>query len=248
MSERINLLNHTYNAERFDGSQWRVYDTPNSVIWLTGSGRNLLARDRKLHGYFKEYLQAIEEGEYSQLSARPFFAKGSQSKVFSLGDKQLLIKEAKPNSELLIPSLERMDRLVDAVERRCPRWIDVPHHYGALMPKNDITRQFMLLEKIDAGVTVGDILGYGQLNQRSDTGFLADGAMERFGTITPELQEEVRNKFLEMGGILRSALIENKLSPDEYLPDFEYNPYNVALERLSTPEAGSQIKYWVIDQ
>ncbi len=248
MSESLNLIDHTYNVERFDGSRWRIYDTPKSLIWLTGSGRQLLAGDPKLHGYFKEYLEAFNQGDFSSESARPFFAKGSQSKVFSLGDKQLLVKEAKQNGELLIPSLERMDRLVDAVQRSCPRWIDIPHHYGVLMPKSDPSKQFMLLEKIDSGVTVGDILDTDRSVQRSDTGFLSAGALESFGEITPELKYEVKDHFEKMGGLLRKALLENRLSPDEYLSDFDHNPYNVALERLRIPEAGSQIKYWVIDQ
>ena len=148
MSENLNLLNRAYNAERFDGSKWRIYDTPNSVVWLTGSGRQLLAGDPRLHSYFQEYLEALNRDDFSSESARPFFARGSQSRVFSLGDKDLLVKEAKQNGELLIPSLERMDRLVDAVQRNCPRWIDVPHHYGVLMLKSDPSKQFMLLEKL----------------------------------------------------------------------------------------------------
>jgi len=247
MSE-ISLLKHRTVAERFDGSLWRIYDTPNSLVYLTGSGHQLLVNNPNMHHYLKEYILAIENQDSSPESARPFFAKGSQSSVFSLGDKRLLVKEAKPNGEALLPSLERMDRLVDAVQKSCPRWIDVPHQYGALVSKSDISKQFMLVEKIDSGVTVGDVLGVGGLTQRSDTGFLHEGALDSFGTITPELQNEIKNRFLEMSGLLRKALLDNMLSPDIYLPDFDYNPYNVALERLNVPEAGSQIKYWVIDQ
>lgn len=248
MSEKPSLLTRAYNAERFDGSRWRIYNTPNAVIWLTRAGRQLLAGDPKLHGYFQEYIEALEENDHTPEGPRPFFARGSQSRIFTLGDQPLLVKEANENGDLLIPSLERMDRLVDAVERNCPRWIDVPHHYGVIMLKTDLTKQFMLMEKIDAGVTVKDVLEVDQPPLRSDTGFLASGAVESFGPITPDLQKEVRDKFKEMGGLLRKALVGNRLSPDEYLPDFDHNQDNVVLERLSIPEAGSQIKYWIIDQ
>jgi hypothetical protein len=248
MSERpvSNLKIHT--SEKFDGSRWRQYETPNALIWLTRSGRQLLASDRGLYAYFQEYIESLNDDESTPESGRPFFAKGSQSQIYSLGDNHLVVKESKQGGELLLPQMERMDRLVDAVERSCPRWIDVPHYYGILAPKSDPYRQFLLMERIDAGVSVGDVLEYGRPRTRTETGFLAEGAFEKFGPITPELRHEVQDRFFEMGGLLRKALVENRLSPDDYLPDIDHNQHNVVLERLQIPEAGSQLKFWVIDQ
>ena len=107
----------------------------------------------------------------------------------------------------------------------------------------------MLVEKIDHGVTVGDVINYqeGQIN-RSTAGVLAFDWLEKFGEITPELQTEVHDRFDSMKIKLADAVQEEGLDVDRYLPDINTNPYNVVLEKLDTPEAGSFVKYWVIDQ
>ncbi len=105
----------------------------------------------------------------------------------------------------------------------------------------------MLEQKIDHGVTVGDVINYGEVN-RSTEGVLAFDSFEKFGPITPELAQEVAERFDVLKQIVDSALQADKLDPGKYLPDLDNNPYNVVLERLKTPEAGSFIKYWIIDQ
>lgn len=106
----------------------------------------------------------------------------------------------------------------------------------------------MLEQKIDHGVTVGDIIDCreGQKN-RSTFGVLAPGSLEKFGNVTPNLIYEVVERFDMMKGILFGALQKDGLDPERFLPDID-NGYNVVLERLDTPIAGSFIKYWVIDQ
>ncbi len=232
--------------ERFDGSIWRQYETDNYRILLTGAGRQLLNL-RNMHRLLGPYVEDYTQGNEGVGSSRVFLAEGGNARVFSLGD-DLVVKESRPTSESsLFASMDRTDRLKDAVEKHCPRWIDIPRYYGALMSKKNIYKQFMLEQKIDHGVTVGDIINYGEDN-RSATGVLAFDSLDRFGPITPKLTEEVRDRFGSLKDWLARTVEIEGLDPSRYLPDINENPYNVVLERLNTPEAGSFIKYWVIDQ
>lgn len=234
--------------ERFDGSVWRQYETPEYRILITGVGRHLLA-NRTIHRLLKPYINDYLEHNEAVDSHRIFLAEGGNARLFSLGD-EFVIKESQPGSEsLLFAAMDRTDRLKDSVEKHCPRWIDIPKHYGALMSKKDIHKQFMMEQKIDHGVTVGDVINYGVgKDNRCTAGVLAADSLDKFGGLTPDLIAEVREKYDRLKVLLAGALLKEGLDTDKYLPDINHNPYNVVLDRLDTPEAGSWLKFWVIDQ
>lgn len=231
---------------QFDGSQWRLYQSPESMIMLTAVGRKLVAQ-RGISSLLHQYIQDAREGKESCADTRQYLAAGANSRVFSIRSPlDLVIKEAKPEADdpHLLQAMTRMDRLKAAVEENCPRWIDVPQHYGVLIDKAT-NRQFLLLQKIDHGVTASDVLNHGQAPRSN---FLEAAASSVFGNITPELKSEVGGRFEKLRGLLRHSLVSQYLSPDEYLPDLDYKPDNVVLEKLEAPIAGSPIRYWVIDQ
>jgi hypothetical protein len=235
-------------VERFDGSFWRQYESPESLIILTSAGRELFGQGRigpALTAYVDEYLSEAAGKLDPRTPNRRYLADGGSAKVFTVGTHELVIKEAKPLGDQLLPALQRMDMLIGAVEQHCPRWIDIPKHYGVLISKHDPRKQFMLIEKIDCGVTVGDVLNYGKEPREEHL----ETHVERiFGPELSAVQAEVARRFKEMTGRLRTALMNEYLSQDEYLPDIDHNLYNIVLERLETPVAGSSLKFWVIDQ
>jgi hypothetical protein len=244
VSKSFDLKIRTF--EQFDGSIWRQYETPDYRILLTGVGRRLFAT-RRMHRLLGPYIADYLRDNKDPDSHRPFLSEGGNAKVFSLTE-DFVVKESLPRSESsLFASMDRTDRLKDSVEKHCPRWIDIPDHYGAMISRSNIHKQFMLVQKIDHGVTVGDVINYqeGEIN-RSTGGALAYDSLEKFGEITPQLKAEVFDRFDRMKIILADAVREEGLDVERFLPDINTNPYNVVLEKLDTPEAGSFVKYWVI--
>lgn len=249
------LRMHTVN--KFDGSAWRNYESPDSLITITGGGRELAA-----NGGLAFILRQYAEDTVDDLETptRQFLAEGGNAKVFTVGGKRLVVKEAKMDGDQLLPAIDRMDLLLHAIEHHCPRWIDIPMHYGVLILKKDPSKQYLLIEKIDDGVTVGDIVNYHvdparveplikgepELPKREE--HIRESVRRIFGEPTKELKNEINGRYEALKGLVRKALIAEYRSPDEFLPDLDYNPYNVLVDRVASPIAGSRHKFWIIDQ
>jgi hypothetical protein len=243
MSEHVPQLKmRTY--EKFDGSVWRQYESQDAVIILTGMGRELMPRSG-LAKVLGRYVCDLSAGREEPCNTRRYLASGGNARVFSVDDLPLVVKETTEGGDQLLPALERMDGLFHAIENHCPRWIDIPKHYGLLIPKADPLRQYLLMEKIDDGVSVGDIYRYGHTPREPH---LEAAIQEHFGIVTPELNNEVMGRYKQIRRELHSALLAERLNPDNYMPDIDYNLDNVLVERRATPIAGSLIKFWVIDQ
>lgn len=229
---------------RFDGSTWQELEYANEILTLTSVGRVYLAANN-IATLLHDYVEDARAGRSSRTDTRRYLAEGGNAQVFTLGDTSLAIKEKRSGSkEELLPSLYRMDTLADAIEKHCPRWIDIPPHYGVCVPKDDPTKQYMLMEQIDSGVTVGDVLGaYEQPRENH----IRDSVFSIFGEVSLELQEEIQAQYVEYKGLLADALIKEKKVPDSILVDI-HNKYNTVIEPLPTPVAGKKFKLSVIDQ
>lgn len=107
-----------------------------------------------------------------------------------------------------------------------PRWIQTPTHYAMLnIPKRgeEPSKNFILMEKIDHGVTVIDILSKSEREKRGN--FMEMHILEEFGEFygfksleDPEyltLQSEVREKYDELVIRLKSAFLEQRASLPE---------------------------------
>ncbi len=238
--------------EQFDGSEWRQYESDRAIILLTGTGRKLVA-GQNIGRLLRHYADDYHHGREADTDTRRFMAEGGSARIFSLGDTSLAVKEKRLLGDDLFASLYRMDRLIDAVDNYDPgknaaydpSWIGVPQHYGIIAMKEDTRKQFMLMQKIDNGVTVGDVLGY---HHEPREQHLKESIDNLYGGVTDEFQEEIAGRYGMTLGILRKALMAKYLSPDEYIPDIDQNPYNIVLEPLETPVGGSNIKFWIIDQ
>lgn len=249
-SDVPNLGFHIETLPQFDGSEWRRYEFSNGTFLLTSDGRQLV-KDGGLGNLMRAYADAANDGRSVDREARIHLAEGGNAKVFTVGDHELVVKERRPLGDPLEPALERMDMLMHIIQTSCPRWIDIPKHYG-IFTDRATGQEFMLMEKIDGGVTAGDILGYGEMPREDH---LEEDVVANFGEITPELKEDVRDQFDEMLGILNKVLLDAGLNPEELLPDLEgdkvrkhENLYNVLVVPSKTPLAGKNLKFWVIDQ
>lgn len=237
-----------WTNEQFDGSRWRQYETDDAIILLTAVGRSLAAKgglSKAIRAYRDDFIAGTEGPEHT----RQPLASGGNAKVFSVNGDQLAIKEARldPGTDQLWPAMLRMDRLKGAIESHSPHWVGLPKQYGLLVPLQNPRQQFMLMEKIDSGVTVGDIINYPDDVEHRPAD-MPDRVRREFGHVTPELQDEIGNRFETLKATLRAALVAEDLSSDKYLPDIDNNEFNVLVEPLDAPVAGSNHKFWVIDQ
>lgn len=233
------------NFEKFDGSVWQQIETMESVILLTGAGRELLA-DQSVESTLLHYVDDLRNNREGPDDTRRFLAEGANARVFSVGDERLVVKESKhdPDADQLLPAINRMDELLHAVENHCPRWIDIPKHYGVMLLKSNPSRQYMLIEKIDDGISVGDVLRTGTPR----VGLTYYTVEDIYGELSKKDLTDIADRYERLKSLLRHALMAEYLHPDTYLPDIDTNPHNVLLERASTPVAGSRYKFWVIDQ
>ena len=241
-----------FTERQFDGSEWHRYETPDSHVFLTSQGRELFGKNHGVSKSLREYAREAQieyatprNGSYE---TRTFLAEGQNARVFNVEGTGLVVKEKKTIGDDILKSLGRMDRLVSSVESHAPRWVDIPRHYGALVLKSDLGKQYLLMEKVDAGVSVGDIVAFREGLDGAREPHLYNSVEDNFGSVTEDLVDEVESKFQLIRYILRDSLLSDGLSPDVYLPDLDYNRYNVLVEKIDTPVAGSDKKYWVIDQ
>jgi hypothetical protein len=223
-----------------DGAVWEYYDLEQGHLVITGRGRELARNNPGVFSDIQQYRQAVMRRGDARFkpNTREHFASGGNSDVYSMGGP-LAVKEA-TNSQSLLFALERMDRLHNVMEKGVPRWIDMPAHYGMLIGKH-LSRQYMLMEKIDTGVTVEHVLSNG-----GTTEIQRQKVRERFSNLTDDQRTTISAGFDRAGDILHSALEAESLDPKQYMPDWHEG--NVLLEPLPVPVGDSHFKYWVIDQ
>lgn len=233
---------------RPDGANWHIYHLERGFVALTSRGRELVHDDpdvlHALHAYRQAVVGAGIGGAAlaEDTGVRNYFASGGNSDVYSV-NSHLAIKEA-INEQSAWSSLQRMDQLCSVIEERVPRWINIPVHYGLLTSAN-LQRQYLLMQKVDSGITVADINT--RVTEPHTMSDVKRGHVEReFGTITPEEHTEIMERYTLAEVLLRSALKHDGLEPDDYMTDFHTG--NVLIERSRTPVAGSDFALWVIDQ
>ena len=225
-----------------DGSLWQYYYIGNGVVVLTSMGRELIHDDPSILTDIHRYRQK-RLGHTAALGSetvRSHFRSGGNSDVYELREGSGLVVKETSTAQAMYFALLRMDRLKTIIESDVPRWIDIPAHYG-LISSPSSTTDYMLMEKIDAGITVGDVVDSSCEQVRANQGTLAT-----FGPIDEEVKQEVSDRFTRAKILLDEAILSHDLLPVDYLPDWDAS--NVLVERLETPMAGSNYMLWVIDQ
>jgi hypothetical protein len=183
---------------------------------------------------------------------------GSQGNgsVYALGRTGIAVKEAN-SSHSIHMSTERMDRLYQLFEEGkkknlIPGWISIPKHYGYLTPPMSArnNRQYLIMEQVDAGVTVEDIISI------SDRGATEREKVEkRFGyPVSDQDVEDIKNQWVEFNNILVSIVEdsnknldkENQKTFKQWMPDIHEG--NVLVDVIKTPVDGKKFKFWIIDQ
>jgi len=219
-------------------SSWTLYTTPNAHAVITARGRELIEERPDVLATLRNYRRIAMGSHVGQLGVRDHLASGGNSDVYRAGPR-LAMKEGSTGQSLWF-ALNRMDSLCDVIEESMPRWLDIPHHYGLLISPL-LDRQYMLMQQIDAGVTVEHVLS-GQAPTDAQNEILRTS----FGDLTDEDRDQIRGLFDHAGRLMTEALVDRGMDPGQYMPDWHEG--NMLIERQRVPIAGSQYKLWVIDQ
>lgn len=171
------VISTRQTESRFDGSVWYSYKFNNgNELTLTSRGQELLSYNPKLRGLIRGYISEakiaaevkdMDKNQRDGLLNKPpifrtIFRRGGNSEVYHLLDNgvksNLLIKEAERGTR---PSLQIALRSMDYLQGVCLRELNplvgIPDHY-ALFQDNQNGIEYLLIQRIDDGITVQDIL------------------------------------------------------------------------------------------
>lgn len=234
---------------RPDGAVWYDYDLECGEVLVTQQGDRLFLEHPEVKTDLYAYIQlALGDMTISRAGVRTFFEADSNSRIYNLNaskyENELLVKET--NGSSMRESLYRLDKIKEIIDmnrtnNNFPNWIDVPIHYG-MVAGDTLPSQFVLMQGIDNGINVRDVVNFGELNAKERLGVIAV-----LGEVTPEMQEEVREGFTRAEDLLNNVIAEETYQdPKRLLSDWHTG--NVVLEQLAEPIDGNNFRYWVIDQ
>lgn len=238
-----------WNIEQPDGAVWSMFydrELPDSrYLIVSSTGRGLMLGEEGigyhgLKGLFSQYRELERQGNTNDF--RDFLGCGQQANVYGMGS-DFAVREVQGNPAVYstLRELGNMDRLATVVEGGVPHWIRVPSFY-ACFSDTDTQKRYTLMQRIDSGLTVEDVLEYPDL---------PDYAKERVHKElkhepTDEDKEEISRLYELAGTILDKVISSKGHRTEDYLVDWK--PRNVIIEPLRTPIAGERFSMTVIDQ
>lgn len=232
-----------------DGARWRQFEIQGGIVILTSSGNELFhdSNAKEIFDSLRQYRLDISQRRQSG-EARQYLANGGNGEIYTVAGHQLVVKESRSNHSLYY-ALQRMDTLARVIETHLPHWVSLPAHYG-LISSSQVGREYMLIEKIDEGLSLEDLVQYVERGSaRSKT--LTDAIHQNYRGLNSRVIESLKLQFQEFKTLLRRYLdtpeaIENGYTYDSLLPDPNYG--NILVEKLRTPIGGKHFKMWIIDQ
>lgn len=241
----LSKMNYTQD----DGAIWTAFSDNNNpdkrFFIVTSSGKELFLGNKDLpYKALKRMFGQYRDAEITKDDSivREFLGEGAQAQVYGLGPR-LAVRETPGNLPFYktLGSISRMDRLATVVENGVPRWINVPHTY-AIYSDTEAHKQYTLMDKIDSGVTIQDMVGFDEATKHSQ-----ERVLKEFGHRPTEREAaDAARLFDEAGRILTNAIVAQGSNPDELLTD--WFPRNVIIEQKATPVGGERYLLSVIDQ
>lgn len=232
-----------------DGARWRHFEIPDGVVILTSSGNELFkgSNIKDIFADMRVYRDDIANRRQSG-GTRRYLANGGNGEVYTIGDHMLVVKESM-SSQSLYSALHRMDSLSRVVESHLPHWVSVAIHYGLITSRN-LDREYLLIEKIDGGVSLEDLVQYVERGSARSSS-LTDSVRKNFPYISKKDIDSLKNQFKEFKDILRNYTLSSEAYEyghtfESLMPDPNYA--NILVEKLETPIGGKYYKFYIVDQ
>lgn len=246
-----NMLQKTpdMTVDQPNGAVWPVFydfSTPGDLVVLTGAGQELYGdperwerTSRLIHRYkIAEMGDTALQGSDPEI--RQKLGQGQQATVYSMGPYAVREEAATKGDWAAIGELEGMALINELIEHGMPRWLHVPLHY-AIHVDPLAQKTYTLMDKIDSGLTLEDIINYPEVPEERKT-LVASELGDEVGAA----QAVVPDLFDRAHDFLAEAIEANGKDTEEVLNDWE--PRNVLVERLPYPIAGENYSLHVIDQ
>lgn len=238
-----------FEISQDDGAIWTAFYNrqcpDDNYLLMTSSGRVLFLGENgtpfhKLKELFSGYRDAEIEGEEFD-ERRNFLGKGQQATVYGMG--WLAVREISGKQGLYrtISELQSMDELACVVEGGLPRWINVPHMF-ACYSDPELQKRYMLMQRIDSGLTIEDVVNYPNVDDHAAKRTLQELGREPNDDDKNELKRLFSTAWFVIGNVIK----ERGRTPESMLVDWE--PRNVIVEALRTPIAGERFSLSIIDQ
>ena len=232
--------------DRFDGSKWRRFDISGGSVILTAEGQRITQQQPEVLRALRQYKIDIKESVRPETARRRYYLKsGGNADIFNVIGTDLVVKENSPNSSYsLWSAIDRMDYLYSICESCLPPHIRVPKHLAVILSR-DLQKQYMVIEKINAGLNVADIL-----NPDIDP-ITVSTIVEHFkGQMSfDQIKNLIVKKYLEAKELLDVAnqqCYQQGIVPfDELLTDWARG--NVLVD-FDTPTPDTPFTLWIIDQ
>lgn len=213
---------------RYDGSRWRQFNLGDGgKLILTSRGQEMLAYNPKLRQILLSYKNEARSNREGDI--RRWFRSGGNSDVFTVSKEEFVVKETS-TAHSAWSALDRMDYLHGICMKFLPAYIRVPDHYGILFA-HDLRRQYILMQKVNDGITVADLLN-GDILLGVSPG-LKRLAIAEFQGLKEKIEQAIE----------RAPGRENM--PNNLLPDWE--PNNIIVD-FTSPNKWMPFTFWIIDQ
>jgi hypothetical protein len=238
-----------YTVDPDSGSVWSVFRDPKTLGFtiITAAGAELLKDPEETVTELMRKYRSIELGKFALfrkgVDIREILGQGQEAIVYSMGPDLAVREVPGIMSEAgAISHLQRMDRINSVIEHGLPRWLNLPVHYG-LRADIRTNTTYTLMERIDHGITVEDIMKYPNELPRERTKLIRN----EMGGFISDAKKKVPALYDRAYEVLAQAIEETGKEVDHYLTDWK--PRNVLVQgHQLIPIAGSSYTLTVIDQ
>lgn len=228
---------------------WSVLRDPDSLSFaiITAAGSELLKNEGETLSLLVRKYRAAKLGRFalfhSNSTIRHELGRGKEAVVYEMGERFAIREEPGITEEhTAISKLERMNSINSLMEHSLPRWLSLPKHYGLLVDDKTQTT-YTLMERINGGVTVEDIINYPNLLSPEKIKTVRND----MGNYIGDAKKKVPLLFEKAYEILSGEIKSKGHEPSHLLTDWK--PRNVIVEgHFMSPIAGSNYRLNVIDQ
>lgn len=142
-----------------DISGWKIRSIDGGVIVVTNAGVQKFRDDvnlrRLLRGYRQDIRAAYMVPGVTRRDVRHHLKAGGNSDVYHVGHSDVVVKEAL-HTQSVFHAMQRAENVRCIAARVLPAHVRVPEYYAAVISRK-LPRQYMVMQKVNAGTTVEDV-------------------------------------------------------------------------------------------
>ncbi len=196
-----------------DVSNWKHFPIEGGYVVITDAGQEKIKNDHEFLELLGQYRRDVR---YVMNNVRQHFRSGGNSDVYHCGG-HTVIKEVIGTQSAYF-AMQRAENVRCLCDQVLPNYVSVPRHY-ALIFSTKLPRQYLIMEKVDDGITIEDI---------------------KEQNLYPEFRDDIKASFYELKRILFSIDGIKQIVTD-------FHEGNIVVD-FSTPTTEKPYTFWLLDQ